>query len=121
MDIENLQTIITSVAIFGLAVGSMIGGPLVAKGRRRVMIGANLGGLLGSIVTLIHTGIKPNLYFLIAGRFIYPFSAGILLVAIPRFIDENLPPEISGPWGTSTNIFMNIGIMTCLFLGAGIP
>jgi MFS family permease len=85
------------------------------------MIGANVGGLVGSLIGLIHYGNSPNFYFLIAGRFLYPFSAGMLLVAIPRFIDENLPPALAGPWGTSTNIFMNIGIMICLFLGAGIP
>ena len=56
------------------------------------------------------------------GRFIHGFSSGVLVSAVPKIIDETAPAHIVDKWfATSTNLMINVGIMTMMLLGIGTP
>lgn len=103
--------------MFGLAVGSGFVGPILAKGRRKVIIAICLLGILGCGMSMV-----PNTYVVIAGRFIYGFSSGILIVAGSTVVHEIIPKHLLDKgYAQSTNLFICFGILISLALGLGAP
>ena len=77
----------------------------------------NVVGLIGSLFTLI-----LNFKAMCFGRFLYGMSAGTLLCATPKYLDEVIPPRlIDKGFGTSTNILINLSVMMVLMLAIGMP
>jgi len=73
-------SLIGSAAIASLMISALICGKLMQQGRLRVL---NLACIIG-IIGLLSMQIL-NLKMIILGRFLYGFSAGLILVAAPRF------------------------------------
>ncbi len=77
---------LTGMGIFGSLIGSLIAYKVQDYGRVKVLVGATVLSLLGTILSLI-TGMG-SLYI---GRFFYGIGCGILSVCAPLFMEETLP------------------------------
>ena len=103
--------------MLGIAVGSVIGGSLVANGRRRVIIAFNIIAILSTIMTLF-----LDYWLICAGRFIFGFSSGVLLAGAPKGVEETVPARLLDyGYGVSTNILINFAVMYSIVLGLGVP
>jgi len=110
-------TILSTSAVFGLAMGSIFGGDFIKYGRRLTLIQFNLVGLFGSCIALY-----LNFWIMCVGRFIYGFSAGVIMCATPKMLEETIPANVAEKgFGTSTNILINVGNFLCMMLAAGMP
>jgi len=109
--------LVATLSICGIAFGSIIGGSIVKYGQRMTVIIFNVVIMIGSVLSLF------KIFSLICiGRFIHGFSSGVLVSAVPKIIDETVPSHIVDKWfGTSTNLMINVGIMTNMLLGIGTP
>ena len=84
------NTIITSSAIVGLLIGSLLGGYFIKHGRRKGAILANIIGIVGAVITMIAT-----IPFLTFGRLLVGVAAGVYNVTLPKMIVENMPVQLS--------------------------
>ena len=107
-DSENLRysTLISSAAILGMGIGSVMAGGFIKKGRRRgglIMCAiATLGGLFQQILTV------PTM---IIGRLLYGFAAGALSVVLGKSLVETIPVDHVGTFGSATQAFGGGGIV----------
>ena len=75
------NTIISSSAIVGLAIGSFMGGPLIKNGRRKGALNDNVIGIAGSAISMI-----TSVPFLTIGRLLVGIAAGIYNVVFGKMI-----------------------------------
>lgn len=95
-------TILSTSSVVGISFGSLYGGDFIKKGRKSTIINFNIIGIVGSILSLI-----LNFKVMCVGRFLFGVSAGVLLCATPKILDETIPPHlIDKGFGASTNIMM---------------
>ena len=110
-------TLLQTCSILGIAVGSILGGPIVKGGKRRAVLIFNQVAILGCLVSIV-----PQFEVICTGRFIHGFAAGVLCCAAPSIIGETVPEHLMDlGFGVSTNLIIMFGVMTCMLLGAGIP
>jgi len=43
------------------------------------------------------------------------------MIVAPRMLDETVPSKLIDSFGVYTNIYANLGVMSVLLLGAGLP
>jgi MFS family permease len=95
----------------------MAGGSLIVGGRRPVLIIANLLAIIFSITSII-----PNLYIIGLSRTFYGFTAGVIVSATPKMIEETVPNRLMDRgFGISTNAFINSAILLLMILGNLMP
>ena len=117
-DAENLRysTLISSAAILGMGLGSLMAGRFIRDGRRRggliMCVIAIIGGLFQQFMTV------PTL---IIGRLLYGFSGGTLSVVLGKSLAETVPAEHLGTFGSATQSFAGIGIVFQYSLGFILP
>jgi len=90
-----------------LSLGAIVGGKMLNNGRRTAMILMNIVGIIGSLMS-----IYPNYFVLIGGRILYGMSAGVLIAAVPRIIEETIPEDkFDLGFGAVTNIAIDVLVM----------
>ena len=115
--IDFNTTILTTSAVFGLALGSIFGADFIKNGRRQALIKFNIIGMFGSAIALY-----LNFWGMCFGRMIFGFSAGVIICATPKMVEETIPSNvIEKGFGTSTNILINSATFTCLMLPSWLP
>merc|ERR1711990_213552 len=92
------------------------GGDFVKQGRRSTIINFNILGLIGSAMSIV-----MNFYVICAGRVLLGFTCGVLLCATPKSLDEVIPNKLTGVFGTSTNIMINISFLILMILANYMP
>lgn len=86
-------------------------------GRRCSIIAFNFVGIIGSILSVF-----PHLKVLCFGRFLYGFSAGVMIVLAPKSLIETIPARIyDNGFGASTNSAIQILIVISTFLISWMP
>ena len=110
------NTIISSSAIVGLAVGSFLGGPLIKIGRRRGAIIANIIGIISSAITM--AGSTP---FLTAGRLLLGVAAGIYNVIFGKMVVENMPEKLAQKLAMIHNGSVCCGFVVAFGMGGLLP
>ena len=87
------QSLIGSIGVAGMMLGSSIGGKLITYGRMKVLKYAALLGIIGCSMTVYELSNNLILFFrlLIFGRFLYGVATGLIAIAVPRYIEEILP------------------------------
>jgi MFS transporter, SP family, arabinose:H+ symporter len=82
-----------SSALWGTVLGAMTGAwPTDRFGRKKTLLGIGFLYILGSI----GSGLAPNVYLLIAARFIGGLGIGISTIVSPLYISEIAPPARRG-------------------------
>lgn len=110
------NSLIGNSGLLGLMVGSIFGGGLITKGRRRAILLMNILIYIGASFTLVRT-----LATILIGRFICGFAAGIFQMCSIKSIFETVPEKHCGVFGSLTNIFLNFGGLFCVVLGMAVP
>jgi MFS family permease len=110
------NTLISSVSILGIAIGSLLGGMAVQKGRRRAIF-------IFDFFTIVGAGICQYLSVptLCLGRFICGFAAGVLNIALSKSIIETVPEKYTGMFGSLSNFYIATGVMLATVSGAVLP
>ena len=87
------KEMIVSSVVFGALFGAIISGHLANKfGRRRMLIIASIGFILGTLVAAL----APDIKIMIAGRLIIGLAIGISSYTAPLFISELAPAKNRG-------------------------
>lgn len=81
-----------------------------------MLIYANLIGLLSVAITMIE-----NIWIISIGRTIFGISCGIMIVCVPKMIEETVPHNLIGSFGIITNLSINWGMLIALLMGFGLP
>ena len=84
--VTTYRAVTGSCGIFGLAIGALAAGRLMAIGRKPTMLIASVIGIFGVLIEMIE-----NFPAIIIGRIIYGFSSGIYSVCVGRYIEETVP------------------------------
>ena len=114
---DTNKTLLTTSSVLGVSIGAIVGGKIIAYGRRRSVLIFDVLGLLGSALSLI-----PNFYVILLGRLLYGFAAGVLVTACPKIVEETVPSTImDNGYGISTNLGINLFVMFSLLGGLIIP
>ena len=85
-------------------------------GKKNCIIASNLIIVIGCALTLVK--VKE---VVVAGRFLFGLATGAFSVFVPSFINEVTPTELKGPIGSSTQIFITVGILIANLLGIPLP
>ena len=110
------NTIISSVSIFGIAIGSLLGGKAVQKGRRRAIFIFNGVVIVGALICQY-----LSVTSLCIGRFVCGIAAGVLNVCLSKSCYETVPEHLSGMFGSLTNFYIAFGVMLATVSGAVLP
>ena len=114
---DNYTTILSSMSIAGLGCGSVLGPMFIGNGRKRVVLFANVIGIISCVMSIIN-----NTYVMFAGRFVYGFVAGVMVVASPKILNEIIPSHVmDNGYGISTNLAINLYVLISMVMGVGMP
>ena len=97
-------------------IGAVFGGRLIAIGRHRVLAIADIIGIIGVGLTLF-----LDIHIILSGRIIYGISTGLIAVAMPRYIDEVLPPSLISLYGGLYCFSFSIATIVAYMLALGLP
>ena len=101
------------MALFGAAIGSLIGGSISDKyGRKPTIIISDILFMIGAVVMAF----APDVLVLMSGRFIVGLGVGIAAMVIPVYLAECSPKEIRGRIVTLNIISITVGqfISVCI-------
>jgi MFS family permease len=110
------NTLISSISIMGISIGSLVGGKAISTSRRKAIFVFEVVAIAGSLICQI-----LSVTTLCLGRFICGISGGVLSVVMSKSIYESVPEELSGMYGTLTNVFIAFGIMLTTLTGLVLP
>ena len=96
--------------------GTPFGARLLVYGRLKVLWLATIFGILGTVGQLF-----INYYILLGGRILYGFASGVLAAAIPRYMDEILPPHLMGFFGGLYTFSFAVATILGYVLALGLP
>lgn len=86
-------------------------------GRRKLIIISNIMCISFSLLCVI-----KNFWVIVVGRVGMGTASGLLVAATPKMIEETVPFQIIDKgFGSSTNLFVNIGIMVTAILAVNNP
>mmetsp|Transcript_13326 Transcript_13326/g.9404 ORF Transcript_13326/g.9404 Transcript_13326/m.9404 type:complete len:112 (-) Transcript_13326:1155-1490(-) len=85
---NKTDTIIASVSVLGLAIGSFAGGFMIKNGRRRILILMNIISIIAVSVQLI-----LNFWAFLLGKLLWALAVGVLSTVGPVMVEENVPAE----------------------------
>ena len=102
--------------MMGMGTGSLMGGAFIGGGRRRVLILFNFIIIIATVPMCI-----TNFWSILVGKLIYGFSAGVMLVAAPKMLDETIPIYKLKFFGLATNVNLNFGITIAMIMGLWLP
>lgn len=111
-----MNTLVSSIGIIGLIIGSFSAGHVVKAGRRRSIIAMSMIAAIGIVLTLV-----LKLWAILLGKFIYGTTSGIIIVASSLYLQETIPAAKSATFDFSTNFGVILGIFINLLVGLGLP
>lgn len=115
-DAPFYETILQSMTNLGVAIGSLCGGAIVGKGRRRTILWSSTLNFFILIPTLFQ--VYP---LMVTCKFIWGISNGVTGIAVARLIEEVLPPKLMSKYGALYNLSLAFGAMLSILLGLILP
>lgn len=104
---------VVSAVLLGAFLGSLFGGRVSdLVGRRKILIGAAITFVIGSLVSAI----SPNEYWLGFSRALLGLAIGISSFAAPLYLAEIAPFEIRGRLVSLNQLAITIGILASYFV-----
>ena len=110
------NTVINSIAVVGLTFGSLLGGKLIRKGRRRATLLIQAMAVLGSIMTMFR-----SLPLICLGRFIIGFVGTAACLIMGKSIGETLPASMASQYGVLIGLYINLGFLISFLVGLLVP
>ena len=112
-----MNTIISSSAVIGIAIGSFTGGSLIKLGRRKAALISHLLATIGAVISMFDGWV----FNLAIGRFILGIAAGMYNVTFGKILTENLPASCLTKFSMSHNAMICIGYVFVFGLGLILP
>lgn len=110
------NSMINFASQIGKALGAVVGGKLILKGRMRVFIIYNILSILACLMMQV-----LDVRMIIAGKFLHGVFVTIVHIVNCKMIMETIPQNLTGKYSPSIPILMTFGYMlTCAF-GIGLP
>ena len=110
------MSIIYGFTSAGSCLGALVAGFTISSGRRKTLIWANLIGILASCVSLV-----SNIWLLTIGRVLTGFSAGMMIVVVPKAIEETVPNYFTGTFVAFVSLSINGGLFLSVMAGSYMP
>ncbi|TMW61348.1 hypothetical protein Poli38472_012539 [Pythium oligandrum] len=108
--------ICVSIFAVGGPIGSLTAGGLSTRlGRKKALL---VDSFLYIIAGLL-MAFAPNIYVLIAGRFLVGYASGTVSVVVPLYLGELAPPNLRGALGTGYQFGVVTGILAAALLAFG--
>ena len=108
-----INSLFLTVPAVGSAIGSLLGGHFITRGRRLGVMAAELFLMGGIAISLIFA----NLYLILFGRFLTSICCGVLAAVVSKFTREILPQSLASTFGFIPGIFGSLGFAFSLILG----
>lgn len=115
-DKETWSSLITSICSLGAAIGSLTTGPFAKYGKKNCIHVTNVVLTIGCSLTLVR--VKE---VVLVGRFLFGFTAGAFSVFVPSFINELVPVELKGQFGSATQFLITFGVLISNLFGIPLP
>ena len=80
------NTIISSVGVAGLTLGSLLAGLITTRGRRKALMYSNYIVFFATALIMV-----LNLYTILVGRFLLGFAGGVMICGSNLYISETVP------------------------------
>lgn len=104
----SMEEVTTSAVLVGAVIGALIGGPLADQlGRRRIIIGAAVVFLVGTLICVVAALIA----LFIAGRIIVGIAIGVAAFAVPLYLSEIAPSRVRGTMVSLNQLAVVSGIL----------
>lgn len=113
---KHYNTLISSISVLGLAIGSLAAGKTIMYGRRRAILVFSILAILGAALCQILT-----VATLTIGRLLSGVAAGTLTVVLSKSLYETAPQELSGQFGAMANFYIAFSIFLASFSGVVLP
>jgi len=113
---QTNNMLISSSAIVGMIIGSLVSGKLVQKDRRRASIWLSLTAIIGCVVSLY-----LNMVVICIGRCMFGFAAGALVTCGNLMLAETIPSSKFDSFSIMINVGIMGGLMLCLLIGSPLP
>ncbi|CEM36622.1 unnamed protein product [Vitrella brassicaformis CCMP3155] len=110
---RNRDGAITAGVFVGAAVGCLLGGRWMHRGRRRTLMIAHLLFIVGSLLSAA----SLDFWSLLLSRIIVGVGVGVATVAVPMYISEVTPADKRGAYGVMNQLLITVGIMVAIALG----
>ena len=102
--------------MIGNTIGALIGGKAIEIGRRKAALYWQLLAIVGAGVTQI-----GNVPMLCLGRLLSGITAGVINNVMGKSLDDTVPVEVSGQFGTLLNGYISVGLFFSYLLGGMLP
>ncbi|MER2093186.1 sugar porter family MFS transporter [Saccharopolyspora rectivirgula] len=103
-----LQGLVTSSLLVGAMLGALTSGGMAARwGRRAVTLFAACVFAAGSVLAAL----SPEVWTLVAGRFVIGIGVGLASVIVPMYIAEIAPTSIRGTLTSLNQLLIVVGIL----------
>ena len=115
-DISSHEAYLGGSVVLGMTLGAVNGGLLMRIGRRRAVLVCCIIGIAGVSTTMVW-----NYYAILAGRFMYGFSVGLISSICPKFIEEVVPQKLFDVLAPVFNFSQSCGTIFAYFWGEILP
>lgn len=109
---KTYNSLLGSIGLIGVCIGSLFGGPFITGGRRRGILLFSILETIGVALTLIRT-----LPTMLIGRFITGWAGGIFQMCNIKAVQETPPAKWVGVYNTAPGAFLAIGVFLVAFIG----
>ena len=96
---------ITTITNLGTMIGALCAGAFIEYGKVRMMLYLN-----GVLVVSIGICMVENIYIIAFGRFVWGICAGCLTVFAPNYLNDFVPKELTGSFGSLSALGLTSGI-----------
>lgn len=94
-----------------MVLAAVIGPKFLVYGKRKTMLWNNVLLLIGTAFSCIDV-----FWCMVFGRFLFGFAAGYFALACPKFLNEVIPIEYKGSFGSSVQFMVCLGIAVPVML-----
>ena len=110
------NTIISSVGVAGLTLGSLLAGFITTRGRRKALMYSNYIVFFATALIMV-----LNLYTILVGRFLLGFAGGVMICGSNLYISETVPSTQREIYGTAINAGIITGLLITSLFGLLLP
>jgi sugar porter (SP) family MFS transporter len=116
-DFGGLSSFLQGAVVSGLLLGAMLGAVAAGRmadslGRRPTIMIAALTFVVGIVLVLV----SPDVWVLIAGRFVIGLGIGVVSMTVPLYISEVAPPSHRGALVSINQLMIVTGILVAFLV-----
>ncbi|KAH0475266.1 MAG: hypothetical protein KVP17_004485 [Porospora cf. gigantea B] len=116
-DARWLNTLTTTAVFLGAAFGAILAGRQLFRGRRKLMLQANVLFLFTTVCMCVSNSFAA----LVWARLMAGVGVGVISAVVPTYMAEMTPHDRRGKYGVSHQLMVTVGIFVAVLLGLPLP